>query len=336
MTTVREIAEFAGVSKSTVSLVLNNKPGVSEEMRQTVMSAVNELEVIHAEENLAEKVTHSSNPDMKTNLSVMVLHPPILRSSYVFSQVLHGIQHAAELYRIQLRLVPNDPSVSDQHISYLYLTDEYLRPDGVLVFGAQQQEPLLEKIIERDFPCVVLGREANKYQVSGIERDEKGYAYQLTQHFLELGHREIAFVGGEKQYDYAVNRIAGYQRAMIEWGIAEENHSIHLGDGAVATAEALSKNPNISAIIYVNDAYAEEGLRVLEERAIQIPQDIGVGSFDNTTFAQNYRVPLTSVAYNHFEEGQWSVKMLLDQIRHPFIEKSCLTFRGELIIRESS
>ncbi len=337
MTTVREIAEFAGVSKSTVSLVLNNKPGVSDEMRQTVMNAVSELETIRADDLLPEKSPSIGNNEHKAqSLSMMVLHPPVLRSSYVFSEVLQGIQAAAEVFNVQLRLVVNDPDADAQHVSHLYLTDEYLRPDGVLVFGAQRHEPLLEQVVERNIPCVVLGREAKKYHVSGIERDETKYAYQLTKHLLDLGHRSIAFIGGEPQYDFTHNRLRGYQIALEDAGIMPNEQWICLGDGAKATKNIIESNPNVTAIIYVNDSYAGEGLSVLREHDITIPDDISIASFDNTELAQMHQPPLTSVAYNFFKEGQWAVKILLDQIRYPFIEKSQLVFKADVIIRDSS
>jgi len=336
MTTVREIAEFAGVSKSTVSLVLNNKPGVSDEMRQTVMNAVSELESIQAQETMPERPIIETVIEHKSQtLSVMVLHPPVLRSSYVFSEVLQGIQSAAELYKVQLRLVVNDPDAPAQHVSHLYLTDEYLRPDGVLVFGAQQHEPLLEKVVARDIPCVVLGREVKKYNISGIGRNEVRYAYQLTEHLLENGHRSIAFVGGETCYDYTHNRIRGYQLAMEDAGLNPDETIVCTGNGAEATRQVIDSS-GVTAIIYVNDSYAVEGLSVLRDKKLRIPQDIAVASFDNTEFAQTYQPPLTSIAYNHFKEGQWAVKMLLDRIRHPFVETSQLVFKGDMIIREST
>ncbi|MGB7340319.1 MAG: LacI family DNA-binding transcriptional regulator [Phototrophicaceae bacterium] len=337
MTTVREIAEFAGVSKSTVSLVLNNKPGVSDEMRQTVLDAVNELEALELDDLLPEKIGFDTVADHKSQaLSIMVLHPPVLRSSYVFSEVLQGIQSAAERYKLQLRLVVNDPLASAQHVSNLYLTDEYLRPDGVLVFGARQHEPLLEKVIARDIPCVVLGREAKKYNVSGIERDEVHYGYHLTQHLLDLGHRSIAFVGGETEYDYTNNRLKGYQQALRDAGIADDEHIVCLGNGTQATASVLQTYPDLTAIVYVNDSYALEGLTAIRQHNKRIPDDLSIASFDNSEFARNCPTPITSIAYDHFKEGQWAIKMLLDQIRHSFLAKSQLVFKGELIVRQST
>jgi len=337
MTTVREIADFAGVSKSTVSLVLNNKNGVSDEMRELVMNAVSQLEAMQADTSLPERISQDIATEQKLQtVSIMVLHPPVLRSSYVFSEVLQGIQSAAELYKVQLRLVANERDASAQHVSHLYLKDDFLRPDGVLVFGAQQHEPLVENVIERGIPCVVLGREAKKYKVSGIARDEAHYACLLTKHLINLGHERIAFVGRDTEYDFTNNRILGYQQAMqsVPLSDAEKDDLLQLGNSAITTQQVL--DVGATAIVYVNDSFAIEGVSAIHERGLQIPEDVAIASFDNTEFAQTYHPPLTSIAYNLFREGQWAVKILLDQIRFPFIETTQQIFKGELIVREST
>ena len=313
MITVREIAEFAGVSKSTVSLALNNRPGVSEQMRKTVFDARAQLEAMQTDSlqpqasGVELQAIYQQQP-----CSIMVLHPPVLRSSHVFSEVLQGIQSSAELCKAQLRLVANNPQATEHHVSNLYLTDEYLRPDGVIVFGAEQNEPLVDKIMALKIPCVVLGREAQKYRISGIQRNEAYYAYVLTKHLIDLNHQRIAFVGGETQYDYTNNRVLGYKKALEEAGIQDSDRLVQLGNGTQATQTVLDAEIDVTAIVFVNDTYATEGITVLEDLGLLIPDNISVVSFDNTKFAQTYKTPLTSIAYNHYKEGQFSVKMLLD------------------------
>ncbi len=336
MSTVREIAEFAGVSKSTVSLVLNNKPGVSDEMRRVVLEARQFLQNRDRPSNQIAVATptngHNTEP---TALSVVVLHPPVLSSSYVFSEVLRGIQTAAATYNLHLRLVANDPHPTPQHVAHLYFSDPNLRPDGVLVFGAQQEEPLVEEAHRQGIPCVVLGRRADKYPVSGIGRDEERYGYAATQYLIEMGHRAIAFLGGQQGYDYPQGRVRGYERAMQEAGIALQPAWIQLGDGAIVTQDALEQIPELTAIIYVNDSWASTGLPVIEATGLTIPNDLSVISFDDTDFARNHTPPLTSISYKRFEEGQWAVKMLIDHIQFPHIERVQTIFEAELIERAS-
>lgn len=336
MPSVREIAEAAGVSKSTVSLVLNNKPGVSEHMRQVVLSAVQMLEerdAFGAATDLAEDypLHRRSSPSH----SIVVLHPPTFHNSHVFSEILQGIQAGAERYNIQLRLTVNDHHLTDHHVSYLYFTDPNLRPDGVLVFGAQQHEPLLEEIQRQGIPCVVLGREAKKYAASGIERNEAQHAYDAIRYLLELGHRAIAFVGGMEQYDFVHNRLAGYRCALHESGVELLPEWIQLGDGAAGMERVLAMDAAPTAVLFVNDTYAAQGLPVIEARGLHIPDDVSVISFDDTPFAREYDPPLTSVSYYRYEEGQWAVKMLVDQITMPYIEKMQMVFKAQFIERES-
>ncbi len=336
MPTVREIAEAAGVSKSTVSLVLNDKPGVSEHMRQVVLSTLHTLEEREAlgSASVAEEASGQRRIGSHV-LSIVVLHPPTFHSSEVFSEVLQGIQAGAERYNLQLRLAVNDRNPSDNHIAYLYFTDPNLRPDGVLVFGAQQQEPLLELIDQQRIPCVVLGREAKKYAISGLERNEGHYAHVATSYLLALGHRAIGFVGGLEQYDFVHNRLAGYRCALHEAGIAPEPQWVQLGDGAAAVEAVLATEPQPTALLFVNDTYAAQGLPVIEARGLRIPDDLSVISFDDTRFAREYDPPLTSVSYHRYEEGQWAVKMLVDQITMPYIEKMQMVFQAQFIERES-
>jgi DNA-binding LacI/PurR family transcriptional regulator len=327
MTSVRKIAEVAGVAISTVSLVMNDKPGVSEQTRKTVRDAIRQLEAQREAE---------TRPDAARTLSIVVLHPPVLASYYVFSQVLQGIQAAAETYRLRLSLVANDPNASKQHISHLYLSDPNLRPDGVLIFGARRHEPLISAAQEVGLPCVVLGRDAEKYNVSGLGRREDQIACEAARYLTELGHRAIGFVGGEEIFDYVHNRLKGYKRALQEAEVTPAPQWISLGSsGATATKAVLDRAPEVTALMFVNDSFAADGLKVIAQRKLAIPRDLSVLSFDNTDIAENNRPQLTSVAYNFFEEGEWAVKMLLDEIRNPYIEAVHTFFAGGLTIRDS-
>lgn len=335
MPTVREIAEFAGVSKSTVSLALNNKPGVSDEMRQMIIDARNTLQARQAP--VADLTLPESDALQrgKSALSVVVLHPTILRSSYVFSEVLRGIQSAAEVYNVQLRLVSNVPTPSDQNVAHLYLNDPNLRPDGVLIFGAKRVEPLLSEVQQLGIPCVALGRDTNQYNHSGIGRDEVGIACRATNYLIELGHRKIAIVGGQPDYDYVHNRQKGYRQALEKAGVTPQPEWAVMGEGATATRMLLKAAPDVTGLLFINDSYAAEGLPVLDEWGVRIPDDLSVISFDNTPVATGYNPPLTSVVYRRYEEGQWAVKLLVEQIRWPYIERAQTIFSADFIERAS-
>lgn len=328
MPTVREIAEAANVSVSTVSLVLNNKPGVSEELRRLVLEARAQLE--------AEASRRRATPSAALRpASIMVLHPPVPRSSHVFSEVLRGIEMGAEAHQAQLRFVPNIHNAPEQHVAHLYLRDPQLRPDGLILFGARRHEPLIDEAQRLGIPCVVLGRDALSHSVSGVGRDEEQIAYEATRYLIELGHRWIAFVGGLPEYDFTYTRQAGYQRALQEANLPITPDMITMGCGAEAARRLLLSVPNVTAMLFLNDTCAAEGLAVLRELGWRIPQDVSVITFDNTDFALSYDPPLTTVAYQRLEEGQWAVKMVMDHIRQPALRRSYAIFDAQLIVRAS-
>jgi LacI family transcriptional regulator len=334
MPTVREIAEFAGVSKSTVSLVLNEKPGVSEEMRRRVLEATNWLRVSKETQAVESPLFHTPVVDKKP-LSVLLLHPPILRSSQVFHELLQGIQAGADLYQIQLRLAANEPDLPPDHVTRLYFSDPALRPNGLLVIGGRQEEPLVQEAQDLGIPCVLVSRQSIDARASAVGRDEEAVARQVTEYLLDLGHRSIAFVGGEEAYSYTRSRVTGYQQALQAHGIAALDRWVALGEGEMAAAQILNTSPEVTAAIFVNDAYAVRGLPLFQAAGYAIPSSLSVISFDDTEEARTSDPPLSSVSYPRYQEGLWSVKILVERLCQPLMQSCQIVFRASLIERDS-
>jgi len=342
MPSVREIAKYAGVSTSTVSLALNNKQGISEVTRRRVLEALYELqgrEAVRAGTNshLAEtKMGEAKKTDAISQISsVVVLHPAILRSSQVFSELLQGIQAAAIRYQIQLNLAVNEENLPQSHVTRLYLSDEALRPDGVLVIGARMHEPLVEEMRKLGLPVVLLGRQAPDTQISAVGRDEVGITIEAMNSLFELGHQAIALVGGDLSYSYTHARLHGYREALAEQGITVPERWIALGPGDAAARKIVENSPEITAVLCINDAYAMQALPVFQNAGRKIPENLSVISFDNTTLAQTFDPPLTSISYPRFQEGFWALKMLVEQAQQPLMLSSQITSRSTLIKRAS-
>jgi LacI family transcriptional regulator len=333
MPSVREIAKHAGVSKSTVSLVLNEKPGVSEDMRKRVLTAIKELKERESLISVNGKIVQPNKEN--EDFSVVVLHPPTLRSSQVFSELLQGIQAGASRFRVQLSLVVNEPDLPDDHISRIYFSDPALRPDGVLVIGARQDIPLPKGIYDLQIPCVLVGRSQIDLEVSTVGRDEEYISYKATKYLMKLGHKAIAFVGGDPAYNYTKSRLSGYKKALESGSIYPKNNWIALGPGEEAAKEILAFGSDISAAIFINDAHFLQSIPVLQEAGFIIPEDLSVISFDDTEVARNFSPPLTSVSYPRYQEGLWSLTLLVNKIKNPLIKYSNITFRATLIERDS-
>jgi DNA-binding LacI/PurR family transcriptional regulator len=338
MPSVREIADYAGVSTSTVSLALNGKPGISDSMRRHVLDAVRELRQLEASrsgQSLSRGAKLNDGGNGTDVSSVVVFHPGILRSSQVFREFLQGIQAAAVEFRIQLNLAVNETGLSRSHVSRLYLTDEVLRPDGILVIGARLNDPLVDEAQKIGLPVVLVGRSSPNPHLSAVGRDEKGITMEAMEYLLGLGHRAIGFVGGDPNYSYTLARIDGYRQALEEAGVSVPERWIVLGEGDTAAATLLQTSPEITAILCVNDAHAAQALPVLQAAGRRIPEDLSVISYDDTDIAQTFEPPLTSISYPRFQEGFWALKMLVEQVRQPMLVSGQIVFRSTLIHRAS-
>lgn len=339
MPTVRQIAQHAGVAKSTVSMVMNNKPGVSDKTRQTVLNAYQELSA--QESNSSDYNSKKSDffihtrKNNKKPLSLVVFHPAILGSSQVFSELLAGIQHGADLFHAQLRLAINERKIPSDHISNLYLKDPTLQPDGILIIGAREKEPVLKEAERQQIPYVIVSRTNSDPSISAVGRDEVKITMEAVNYLIELGHTAIGFVGGNPLYSYTNQRIQGYQKALKAAGITPLDRWVSLGAGDEAAKTILRTSPEITAIIFVNDTFAMESLPVFIQAGRQIPDSLSVISFDDTDQAKNYDPPLTSIHHPRYEEGAWAVRVLVEKIRNPFFEQCQLILKSKLLMRES-
>jgi len=110
---------------------------------------------------------------------------------------------------------------------------------------------------------------------------------------------------------------------------------VALGKGGEAAETILINAPEVTAVIFINDAYAMEGLPVFQAAGRVIPDDLSVISFDDTQDARTFDPPLTSISYPRYQEGLWSVKTLVEHIRQPLMKSCRIVFKASLVKRDS-
>ncbi len=334
---VSEIAQLAGVSKSTVSLVLNNRPHVTEAMRKRVLDALETLQ------------THTSIPHrVKGPFRILLLHPAHMGSIQVFRELLQGIHRGIEDAGGRLTLAVHQPPLHPNHTTNVLLLEPSLRPHGVLLMGALRDDPILEVLKKESLPTVLVARETAFDGFSAIGMDNFRGAKEAVEYLLRLGHRRIAFVGGNEQYEYTRNRLEGYRNALAQAGFPSEKW-VYLGKGDDA-AQALLRHSNsragsklsagsslpVTAIFFVNDEHASQALPVLQKEGIRIPQDVSIIAFDDTDLMVHWDPPISSVSVPRLEIGELAVKALVEQITRPSIESIRIVLRTQLHIRDTS
>jgi DNA-binding LacI/PurR family transcriptional regulator len=345
MATVREIARQAGVSKTTVSMVLNNRDGVSESMRKRVQDAMQALRTLEEAEAAKEMVvSSSSNPPIlfptrqeseEQPHNLLVLHPANIRSSTVFHEIIRGIQAAASLYHVQLNLALNEPDLLGNKVESLYFSNPILKPSGVLLIGAKIIEPVVEQARKMGIPVVLVGRSTQMRGVNAVSRDEEQISFEATQYLVQLGHTRIAFLGGSQKYSYTFDRLNGYRRALDLYGLDYHEEYVIGGFDEQHAARFLINCPEVTATVIINELFASRVLPIVQKTGRDIPGSLSVVTYDDTELSRNFEPPLTSVSFPFFQEGFWSVRVLMEQVRQPVILNVKVVLQANLVKRES-
>jgi len=339
MASVREIAKRAGVSKTTVSLVLRNQAGVSDALRQRVQSALDQLRMLEeasaAEETAAAAGSQKGAADEQRTCSLLVLHPANIRTSSVFREIIRGVQSAAALYHLQLSLAFNESDFLTSNFEELYFSNPVLRPMGLIVLGARIEEPVVDRASAMGIPVVLVGRTCQKRGVSAVGRDEEAAAFEATSYLLDLGHRSLAFVGGSSKYQYPFERMAGFRRAIEARGLTVCEENIRMGFDEEAAARFLLDSPDVSAAVFVNELFAAQVLPLVMAGGRKVPDDLSAVCFDDTEISINFEPQLTTVAFPLFQEGFWAVRILMEQIRQRNIASCQMVFKASLVKRKS-
>lgn len=324
MPSVSEIARRAGVSKSTVSLALNNRPNVSDATRRRVVQAMEDL----------QRVAVVSSVKSEQRVNALLIHPIMLGSQQVFRELLQGVKTGIEEADGRLTLAVHQPPLQPEHATHALLHDRAFRPDGVIVMGVRVDDPILDEIRRENLPCVLLARQAAPPDMSAVGMDNVAGAREATEYLIKLGHRRIAFVGGDASYDYTNLRQTGY-RAALQAAQLPTDGLTFLGLGDEAARTFLNARTHATAIFFVNDEQALRALPVIAKAGLRIPEDLSVVCFDDTDSVQHYNPPLTAVSVPRTQIGYWTAKTLMDCIHHRDLKTVRIVLRTRLNIRAS-
>jgi DNA-binding LacI/PurR family transcriptional regulator len=345
--TIAQVARAAGVSKATVSLVLNGRGGplrISAATREAVADWAHRLgyQPNHAARNLRRRRSNA--------ISLLVWR---LSSAY-FTEIAAGVQAATERNGYDVNVVDAGPV--DAEVRAL----RHLRTgasDGVIVATGYHttRGPALEalrELAQQGAPLVMLLDRSPDPRIASIRIDDEGGAYLATRHLVSLGHRHIAHIsirGGRFDVDDAspqFDRYHGYVRALSEANLAVDPTAVVQGAGLMAggrasTAELLSRFPDArhrpTAIFVYNDLAAVGVLRGLFEAGLRVPQDMAIVGFHGLELGLFTTPSLTSVSHARAQLGEMGASMLLDLIERPGVapHPAEQVLPVELVIRES-
>jgi LacI family transcriptional regulator len=329
--TAQEVADLAGVSRTTVSFVLNDVPGVriSEETRQKVLRAVKELGYF----------PHAAARSLATRKSyligfVLCQSPDRVFSDAFLPEVLKGVSEVARSSGFRV-LVESVEDITRPN-AYIELVWEQ-RIDGLILSGPRSDDEQLPKLRKEGFPVVLLGQLPGSGFPS-VDVDNVSGAKKAVEHLIRLGHQRIGIItNAPPQYTGCAHRLEGYKKALLEHGLPYDEELVRYGDfteesGYKAMKEMLPLSP--TAVFVASDLVAFGALAAIRELGLSIPKDVAVVGFDDVRLARYINPPLTTVRLPAYELGASAADMLVKIIKGEECEERLL-LPTELVIRES-
>ncbi|MDF2814718.1 MAG: LacI family transcriptional regulator [Paenibacillus sp.] len=331
--TLESIAELAGVSRGTVSRVINDQPGVKPKVREKV------LDIIEQTGYVPHPQARSLAGGKTGNIGVMVFGPkPDFLTHHIFYEALQGIQERSVANAYDLLLFANR---SDSDQEYWKRVATMRKVDGLIIMGEHIQQEYLLYYRQQKIPYVLIGkRNFDPLPLACVTSNYRSGAYQATNHLLERGRRQIVYIQGLTDTYHENERFAGYCQALLEAGIELNPSLVIVGRADQEAArgqmkQLLERNVSFDAVFAANDLMAFGALESLFERDYRVPQDISVIGYDDIQSAAYFSPPLTTVRQDKKRLGQEAVGLLLDILRGNLDENESkdIIIDSELVIR---
>ncbi len=331
-----DVARLAGVSRATVSYVVNGLTegpiSITEETRQRVLHAINELG--YQPDAMAQSLRSG------TTNTIGLLIPDMHNPHYW--QIASGVEQEAQSEGYDLLLISTSLDPDRELHSVRSLSRR--RIDGlILVLTYENQvNDEIEQLVQRRKPLVMMN--AGIGNVDGIDvvatSFQKG-ATQLMEYLLSLGHRCIGLIYGVAHDQMGWDRLTAYQAALQKASLPTEDNLIEycgttLEEGYQAAGRLLDRSPRVTALVVINDLLAIGALRAIAERGLRVPEDISIASFDDIALASYVNPPLTTVRMDAEELGRTSARLVFSRLVNPKLAPQNVHITGQLVIRSST
>lgn len=339
--TMADVAEKAGVSTSTVSLVLNDKPGISPEVRIAVMQAVDSLGYRVRDRRLSLKPVTTASETRRISVIHFASPEPDyhFEASGLFVDFVAGIQDYLQDENINWVLIPDYQDKDQNNFGYRLLQSGNFLPDGLILIGIlNQNSPLLQKAIADQIPIVVASRNWPDLPVSTVSQDHRQQVRLALEHLIGLGHKKIAFLAREvdRNYDWFQIRLDCYREILTAIGETKCDDLVAIGaNGAEAIKNLLSRRSDVTAVFAIHDENAVSAMKGLRELGLEIPRDISLIGLDDSVRPLEGYPTLTTVSFPHNKAGQLAAQLLLEQLENDGMFYSKVFLRCHLIERES-
>lgn len=332
--TIRDVAKKAGMSLSTVSLVINNKENVSEETRRRVNEIISELGY-HPQRSARGLASQSSG-----NIGFILTDDHFSVAEPFYTRIFLGAEFEARKHNYYILLTTVSQTIkATKELPRFFLEHNV---DGVVIAG-KISASWIDYVRGRNLPVLLIDYDLPNHRISTVTMDNSGGAQMVVEHLLKLGHSKIGFIGGDLKHPSIAERYRAYRgtleglgvEILLSWvSINEPDTRIENGyRAAKQILTAVGARP--SAIFAANDAMALGCIKYCREVGISIPGSLAVVGFDNVESGLHVEPRLTTVNVHREEMGCIAVRRLVEMIRDGSDVVNRTTTPVELVIRES-
>ena len=320
---ITDVAKRAGVSPATVSRVIGNKSIVKPETVERVNDAIDQLHYT--------KIRSAGRHRQKM---VAVVVPDI--QDPFFHTLLKGISDIARVHRYSIVLFNSDNSKTIEQENLELAVEQEV--DGIIIIPSNKTVALIDSLIENEIDVVFLDRVIDRKDICYVISDDEEGAYQAVKYLLHLGHRDILYVGGDSQLSTEKNRLKGFKKALMEFGISVRPELIcecSFSSETIyhQTQQIIKSKLDFSAVFSASDLIGFGIIKALEDSGKSVPEDVSLIGYGDMPFS-NY-ISLTTVSSPAYEMGKNALLLLMDRIERRRVVVNKVVLRPSIIFRSS-
>lgn len=329
--TLEKIGELAGVSRATVSRVINNHPSVRTQVRQRVLDVI-------AETGYQPNLAARSLASRRTGVIGLVI-PRMVHSLFTdpyYPRLIQGISQGSNDNDYTLSLFLFHSADEEQKLAARLVRQGLL--DGVIVAASLINDPLIPRLMDARMPFVLIGRPDQYPDAHYVDVDNLMGAFTAVSHLIHQGYHRIATITGRQDMSAGIQRKQGYLNALQAQGLPIDEALIITGDfdpeaAYNAMQSLLPHRPE--AVFAASDTMALSALQAIQEAGLRVPQDIAVVGYDDLPAGQTAVPPLTTIRQPIRRIGTLAVATLIDIINQPQEPTRRIVLPSELVIRQS-
>ncbi len=326
--TITDIANTLGVSTASVSRALSGAAGVGDELRLKILQFCREI-------GYQTPGTAKHQAAGSSRIIALILGDI---SNPFYANLAYIIQkHLAEHHYMMMLF--NSEYITENELAFIEKAEQF-HFDGLILVTAQDRA-ISEKLKEIVMPKVLVNRILPDYTGSSVLTDNFQAGYEAALHLINLGHKEIGFIGGPASSSASTQRYSGFCQAMLNYSlpVREEytwTSDLKLESGQKLSQEFLKLTHRPSAIIAVNDMTSIGFIDGCQSQGIDVPGDLSVIGFDNIPLSSLHGVQLTTVSQHTEEMGRIASELMMKQLDSPGSQPERVILKPSLIIRNST